>query len=181
MKATETAKKLLKEREGLRLEAYPDERGIWTIGYGHTPATKGQKISKDEAEYLFNSDLLTTEETINRNVKTKITQPMFDALCVFVFNIGEPQFLTSTILKKINASDFEGAASEFARWNKITVDGKKIVSKGQTTRRAIEESLFRTGLEAVKKAAPTVGIILAMASLYLLYRMFTSGQELRFR
>lgn len=173
MQATEAAKKTLKEREGLRLEAYQDQKGVWTIGWGHTPATKGMRITETQAEALFASDVKAMEDAINRSVRVKISQEMFDALLIFVFNIGAAAFSTSTMLKKINAGNFEGAAAEFPKWNKITMpDGKKIVSDGQVKRRAIEESIFRSGIEAVKKAAPGITVaVIALVALYFAYKM----------
>jgi lysozyme len=59
-----------------------------------------------------------------------------------VFNVGTNAFETSTLLKKINSGDYSGAAAEFARWNKITVNGQKVISDGLAYRRQAERDLF---------------------------------------
>lgn len=141
----------IKQWESCRLESYQDQRGIWTIGYGHTGAdvVPDLHITQDRAEYLLDQDLMVPCAGINMYTKCKLTQNQFDALTSFVFNIGIGNFKKSTMLKMLNSNDIAGAAGEFGKWNLITVNGQKVVSKGLTNRRAAERELFLTSREAV--------------------------------
>lgn len=131
---------LLKEVEGLRLKAYLDTGGVWTIGYGHTgPDVKpGLVITLDKAEALLKQDVQTAEAAVNKLVKVSLSQNQFDALCSFTYNVGESQFSTSTLLRLLNAGRYDEAKDQFKRWNK---DNGKVV-QGLINRRAKEEELF---------------------------------------
>ena len=136
---------LLKEHEGLRLKAYQDTGGVWTIGYGHTSAAGGMKvypgltITRAQAEQLLKDDLARmTYPVIKRLVKVDLTQGQFDALCSFIYNLGEGQVSTSTLLRKLNAADYRGASDQFGRW--VYDNGKKL--GGLVTRREKERELF---------------------------------------
>lgn len=126
--------------EGLRLEAYLDTGGVWTIGYGHTgpEVVKGLKITLEQAEALLSKDLGTAERVVNKLVSVPLSQSQFDALVSFVYNIGEGQFKSSTMLKLLNLQDYQGAADQFPRWNK---DNGKVV-QGLINRRQKERALF---------------------------------------
>ena len=98
-----------------------DSVGVWTIGYGHTSPNigPGLKISKAYAEELLRRRLDDEFELIvNRLVTVGLTQNQFDALVSFVYNIGIAAFSNSTLLKKLNAGDYAGAADEFDKWHK---------------------------------------------------------------
>ncbi len=139
MKISENGKKLLKELEGLRLEAYQCSAGVWTIGYGHTSTAKqGMKITCEKAEVLLKSDLIRFEKCLNSSIKTELTQNQYDALVCFIFNIGCAAFLDSSMLECINNKDFKKAAWWFSRWN--IANGKPCA--GLIRRRAIEKELF---------------------------------------
>lgn len=133
----------IKKWEGLRLNAYQDVVGVWTIGYGHTGTAKpGMRITPQEAERLLRQDLAWAERAVANGVKVPISQPMFDAMVSLCFNVGAGAFSKSTLLRKLNAGDIEGAAREFKRWNK----GGGRVIQGLVNRRADEERLFRSGM-----------------------------------
>jgi len=133
----------IKKWEALRLKAYVCPAGAWTIGYGHTKTAKpGMVITEKEAERLLRWDLDWAEEAVRNGVKVDITQPQFDALVSFTYNVGAGAFRSSTLLRKLNAGDHEGAAQEFKRWNK----GGGRVIQGLVNRRADEERLFRSGM-----------------------------------
>lgn len=133
-------KDVVREVEGLRLEAYLDTGGVWTIGYGHTgpEVVKGLKITLEQAEALLSKDLGTAERVVNKLVCVPLSQSQFDALVSFVYNIGEGQFKPSTMLKLLNLQDYQGAADQFPRWNK---DNGKVV-QGLINRRQKERALF---------------------------------------
>jgi lysozyme len=131
---------LIKQFEGLRLEAYQDSVGVWTIGYGHTKTAKqGMRITERGAEDLLRHDLEWVEQVIKSKVTVSLEQHQYDALCSFIYNLGGTNFGKSTLLKRINAGDFEGAANEFPKWNKA---GGKVLN-GLTRRRKQEQKLFR--------------------------------------
>lgn len=134
----------IKEHEGLRLVAYLDSVGVWTIGYGDTgpDVVKGLTITKEEAEKRLRKRLVEFEGYINTYVKVPLKQHQFDALVSLVYNIGPANFKTSTLLKKLNAEDYIGAADQFLVWNKGRVDGKLVVIKGLANRRAKERKQF---------------------------------------
>lgn len=135
----------IKRWEGEELTAYRDQAGVWTIGYGHTAGVvPGMKISLDEAKALLDGDLAWSMAAVKRMVKVPIGQNQFNALTMFVYNIGETQFAGSTALRRLNSGDYAGAAKAMALWNKVTIGGKKVVSNGLVNRRAAEIALFNT-------------------------------------
>ena len=140
----------LKRWEGLRLTAYPDpgsrDGHPWTIGYGHTSDAfmkvyKGLTITEVQAEAALIHDANEAATAIKRLVKVPLTENQMGALVSFVFNIGIGAFGTSTLLRKLNAGDYNAVPAELARWNKN--DGK--VMKGLTNRRAAEAGLWAKG------------------------------------
>ncbi|WP_173506474.1 lysozyme, partial [Marinobacterium sp. xm-m-383] len=76
-----------------------------------------------------------------------LTQPQYDALASFIFNLGGANFRTSTLLRKLNAYDYVGAADEFLRWNKQRQGGQMVVLRGLTKRREEERALFLEGTD----------------------------------
>lgn len=151
MHTSDSGKDLIKQFEALRLRAYLDAVGVWTIGWGHTRGVKKDDvITREIAQQLFEEDLLDVEAAIQKHVTTTISQQQFDALASFVFNFGETKFATSTLLRKINARDFEGAALEFRFWVHGTdpVTKEKVKLNGLIRRRSAEEVMFRAGTNA---------------------------------
>lgn len=141
MKVSNNGINLVKRFEGLELKAYRDSVGILTIGYGHTHAVKaGDIITGEQADAFLREDLQVAELTINTNVKVKLTQGQFDALVSFVFNLGSGNFVKSTLIRKLNAGDYAGAADEFGKW--VNAGGKKL--PGLVKRRAAEREVFLT-------------------------------------
>ena len=130
---------LIKKWEGLRLRAYRDTGDVWTIGYGHTAGVlPNDRITKDEAEMFLSQDLLWVEDVINSTVKVPLTQKQYDALGSFIYNVGGTAFANSTMLKKLNNKDYEGASKEFLRW--IYDNGRVI--QGLRNRRKDEMRYF---------------------------------------
>lgn len=125
--------------EGLRLSAYTDFGGVWTIGYGHTSGVRpGQRITASRARALLRDDVATFERAVDRAVKVPLTQGQFDALVSFSYNCGEGALRSSTLLRKLNAGDYSGARREFARW----VKDNGVTLSGLVRRRAAEADLF---------------------------------------
>lgn len=144
MQTSEKGIALIKEFEGCKLTAYQDSVGVWTIGYGWTqpvdgkPIRAGMTIKQETAERLLKTGLVSYESDVSRLVKVGMTQGQFDALVSFTYNLGARSLSTSTLLRKLNAGDYAGAADEFLRWNKA---GGKVLN-GLTRRREAERALF---------------------------------------
>ena len=147
------AAEIIKQFEGLRLKAYRDSAGTWTIGYGHTGpgVLEGVFITEEQAEEFLERDIAWATDTVRRAVRVTLTEEQRAALVSLTFNIGSGGFLSSTVLRRVNASDYEGAANAFLRWNKITVDGKKVVLAGLKNRREQERAVFLSGTPTVLK------------------------------
>lgn len=128
----------LKKREGLRLQAYQDDAGVWTIGYGHTPAHYGQTITRDDAELLLEEDLHRFHDVINHHVRVHLSQRQFDALVSFAFNVGTWNFRMSTLLKLLNKGEYLHVPLQMMRWVHVTKDGKKVKNHGLVYRRVAE-------------------------------------------
>lgn len=135
-----TGLKLVKSSEGLRLEAYQDTGGVWTIGYGETlHVYKGMVITLDRAEEMLAARYDEFESHVLALVTTALTENQLGALTSFVYNIGVGAFKSSTLLRKINIGD-PSAVKEFPRWNK---DNGRVLP-GLVIRRANEAILFNT-------------------------------------
>jgi GH24 family phage-related lysozyme (muramidase) len=135
---------LIKQFEGCKLKAYQDSVGVWTIGYGWTQPVDGRKIGpgmvidQATAERLLKCGLVQYEQGVNQLVKVIITQGQFDSLVSFSYNLGLRSLSTSTLLRKLNAGDKQGAADEFGRW--VSAGGVRL--NGLVKRRAAERELF---------------------------------------
>ncbi len=135
---------LITSFEDLRLAAYDDGVGVWTIGYGTTVypngirVKRGDSCTKVQAMSFFQHDLRRFEALINQAVKVVVNQNQFDALVSLAYNIGEAAFKGSTLVKQLNAGNSKAAADQFTVWNK----GKGKVLGGLVRRRAAERALF---------------------------------------
>ena len=146
MKISENGLKLVKEFEGLSLKPYLDVVKIPTIGYGNTFYKDGKKVTLNDKpineieatellSYVAQKDF---GDKILQLVKVPLNQNQFDALVSICYNIGMGNFTKSTLLKKINSSDFKGASLEFEKWNK----SGGVVLSGLAKRRLKEKALF---------------------------------------
>jgi len=130
---------LTKQCEGLRLTAYQDVAGVWTIGYGHTGNVQpGETITDEQAEALLRADMAEAIAAVNRLVKVPLAQGQFDSLCDFTFNVGIGNFTGSTLLRLLNAGDYAGASQQFGQW--VYAGGEKV--SGLMRRREIEQGMF---------------------------------------
>lgn len=130
--------------EGLRLTAYDDGVGIWTIGFGTIKYPNGVRVKRgdtctlEQAKSYMKYDLIEFEHTVNSLAKVPLNKNQFDALVSLTYNIGSGAFKSSTLLKKLNLSDYKGAADQFDVW--VNAGGKRM--QGLANRRAKEKSLF---------------------------------------
>jgi lysozyme len=130
--------------ESCRYTSYKDSKGVWTIGWGHTKGVRsGMHCDDAMALGWLLMDVATAEQAVNLFVEVDISQEEFDALVDFVFNLGSGNFLRSTLLVKLNAGDFLGAADEFLRWD--LCGGKELA--GLLRRREAEKELFLKGVK----------------------------------
>ena len=139
MKASIDAYELIKQFEGLRLEAYLCPAGIWTIGYGHTSGVSPNSfITIQEADEYLHRDVATIEMQLNK-LNLILRQCQWDAIVSFVFNVGIGNFKASTLLAKIRINpDDNSIMDEFLRW--VYANGK--VMKGLQKRRLAEMKLY---------------------------------------
>jgi len=131
---------LIKKFEGLELNAYRCAAGVWTIGYGHTKdVERGDVWTEAQADDALKHELIEFEGYINDLVECSLTQNQFDALVSWVYNLGPANLQASTLLKRLNASDYEDVPSQLKRWNKA---GGKVL-EGLIRRREAEALLFQ--------------------------------------
>jgi len=144
---------LIKKFEGLRLSAYRDVAGVWTIGYGSTRYHDGRTVkpgdklaSEIQAHAILRNTMKPYEDAVNSQVKVPINQNQFDALLSFSYNVGTGALEESTLLIKLNESSYTEAAAHFLAWDKITdpSTGKKVICETLVNRRQQERELFMT-------------------------------------
>jgi len=137
---SETGLTVLKHYEGCKLTAYRDSVGVLTIGWGDTQkVTEGMTITQEEADDRLERRLgRDFEPGVKAAIQAHMKQEQFDAMVCLAYNIGVGAFAKSTLAKRFNAGDVQGAADEFLRWDKA--GGKSL--KGLRKRRAAERALF---------------------------------------
>lgn len=147
MQVSDAGIELIKSFEGFRANAYPDPKSggdPWTVGYGTTkfpsgrPVKKGDYVTPAQAEMYLREDVKKFANSVDALVTVPLKQCQYDALVSFVYNLGATNFRNSTLLKKLNAKDYKGAADEFLRW----VSPGSSVEAGLRRRRTAERSLF---------------------------------------
>ena len=139
MSYSKTGLDLTKRFEGCKFKAYRDVAGILTIAYGHTKGViLGMTCTQEQADFWLMQDITEAANAVNRFVIPQLTQPEFDALVDFVFNLGIGAFYKSTMLKDINAGNFVAAAAQFPLWDHAA---GKVVS-GLLHRRLAEQAEF---------------------------------------
>lgn len=144
----------IKQWEGCELIAYKDVAGVLTIGFGHTSAAgipyvkAGMRINDVEAEEILKSDLHKFEERVERLVKVPLTDNQHAVLVAFDLNTGALH--KSTLLKKLNAGDYDAVPGELMKW--VNAGGKKV--KGLVNRRSAEAGLWAKGEFVSSSNAP---------------------------
>jgi lysozyme len=125
--------------EGRVYDPYKDVAGVWTVCDGHTgnDIIKGKKYTDRECDRLLWSDLQPVKKTVDSLVKVPLNEYQRAALYSFTYNVGSGAFSKSTLLKKLNAGDQEGACEELRRW--VYAGGMKF--RGLMNRRDMERSM----------------------------------------
>jgi lysozyme len=139
MRASSTLIAAIKKFEGVRLTAYQDANGVWTIGYGHTKdVKKGDQITQYQAEQFLRDDLQKFEAVANKCANLN-TQGRYDAVVDFIYNCGPANFNSSTLKKYIESRRATWEIQEqFLRW--VNASGKKL--GGLVSRRIWEANRF---------------------------------------
>lgn len=150
MKLTKSIVEKIKEWEGWRAAAYVDAVGVLTIGYGHTSmagppnVSKGMKITKAQGEEILLRDLAKYEKSVKDAVTVPLNDNQYSALVSFCFNVGPGNLRRSSVLKAVNAGDFDSVPRRLMLWNKGRINGKLTVLRGLTRRRGFEGEIFAT-------------------------------------
>jgi lysozyme len=181
MRVNAAALDLIKEFEGLRLDAYQDSVGVWTIGYGTTAAAglgieprAGQRITQAEAEWYLQKGVNKFADSIFPYFNAPLNQNQFGACVSLAYNIGPGAFKKSSVLRHINAGNMEKAADSFLLWNKA--GGVKL--KGLVRRRAAERALFLTPTGKIPAPiAPTGGLAAFFASIASILASIFGGKK----
>lgn len=139
MKPSAVCRALIRNCEGCYLTAYPDSKGIPTIGVGHTRGVKlGDQCSIQQADIWLGQDLEEAAASVTSLVTAPLTQGQFDALVSFTFNEGHTRLAESTLLVLLNKGQYGKAADQFPQWN---LAGGKVLP-GLVKRRALERAMF---------------------------------------
>jgi lysozyme len=146
-KVSEACIHMIKHHEGVRNKPYRDPIGLWTVGVGHLigdgkslPEEWNRVFTDEEVDDLLKKDLRRFEAGVLRLCPMGLTQPRFDALVSFSFNVGLGNLQRSTLRMKHNREDYEGAAKEFLKWSRA---GGKILP-GLVRRRNDESILYQS-------------------------------------
>lgn len=138
---------LIKQYEGCKLTAYKDIVGVYTIGFGTTAAAglgitpaKGMTITQERAEDLLRQGVEKFAATVDAMITAKVNANQFGACVSLAYNVGSTGFAKSTVLRELNAGNYDKAAAAFRMWNKA---GGEVI-KGLVNRREAEIKLFLT-------------------------------------
>jgi lysozyme len=130
---------LIESFETCKLYAYQDQRGIWTIGWGHTMGVVPYlTCTQADADAWFVQDTQAAVNAVMRSLDVAVNQNQFDALVSFTFNVGAGSEAHSTLLSLVNQGKFALAAAQFSFWNHVN----GVPNAGLTRRRAAEQALF---------------------------------------
>lgn len=134
-----------RRRDGL-IEAYPDPGSggaPWTIGYGSTgpEIEQGTVWTLQQAQDALDAHMQYFLQGLLQRSPKLVSEPprRIAAVLSWVYNCGFGNYRISTFKKRIDAGDWEGAATECLKWNKAS--GR--VLPGLTRRRAAEAAFLR--------------------------------------
>lgn len=130
--------------EGFSALPYPDIGGVWTNGFGHTEGVTARTpaVTPAQAKQDLEAGVAKRTAVLDRCLRVPVTQPQYDALALWTYNVGAPAACSSTLMRRLN----EGApptvwCAELLKWNKVRVDGRLVPSQGLTNRRKAEHAL----------------------------------------
>lgn len=126
-------------------EAYQDEAGKWTIGYGETENVHpADTITEPQARNRLETKLTRIASQILASVTVPLAQFQLDALCAFVYNVGLDAFRRSDLLRLLNLGCYSSIPHQLVRWKWVTKGHEKVESEGLLMRR-LKESEFWEG------------------------------------
>lgn len=143
----ELATTLCKEFEGFRAKPYLCPAGVPTIGYGSTRYLDGRKVTLDDPPITrMVADMLLREQLardylpgVLRACPSLIAHPQaLNAIVDFAYNLGVGRLQTSTLRRRINHGDWDGAKEQLMRW----VRGGGRILPGLVRRRKAEAALL---------------------------------------
>ncbi len=112
--------------EGYKDAAYiPTKDDVPTIGFGTTtrpdgsPVRMGDVTNPVEALQRKQRDLVRFEGAVKSCVKVPLYQHEYDAYVDFSYNIGTSAFCGSTVVKRLNAGDYQGACDAILMWKRV--------------------------------------------------------------
>lgn len=131
---------LIKSFEQCRLVAYQDQRGVWTIGWGHTgpEVVAGLQCTQAQADFWLVGDTQKATTGVMKSLDVVLGQNAFDALVSFTFNVGVGAEAHSTLLAMVNRGAISTAGAEFLKWDHVN----GVENAGLARRRAAERALF---------------------------------------
>ncbi|EOW9290890.1 MAG: lysozyme [Vibrio sp.] len=123
LSVSENGLRHIANEEGCRLKAYQCSADRWTAGMGHTGGiTASTLLTEQQVAEYFVKDVASAETFVKKHIKRKPSQAEYDMMVSFVFNLGAGNFQTSTLLRKFNQGDNQGACQQYPRW--VYVNGK---------------------------------------------------------
>ncbi|MBS1075561.1 lysozyme [Gluconobacter sp. Dm-73] len=135
--------------EGFCATPYVCPAGYWTIGYGSRWLANGQPVTartppidRATADSLLLRTVTGLDAALSRLVQVSLSDVQRAALLSWQYNVGTAAVESSTLLRKLNAGDYAGAADELLRWDKATVQGHLVELDGLKTRRSLERAVF---------------------------------------
>tara|TARA_R110001583_G_scaffold121228_1_gene272471 strand:- start:258 stop:713 length:456 start_codon:yes stop_codon:yes gene_type:complete len=144
MKISTEGLALIKKFEGCRLDAYLCAAGVPTIAWGKTKdVNMGDSCTQEQADDWLLEEIVEYEDYVSDAVDLPLSQHQYDALVSWTYNLGRGSLLSSTMLKVLNKGEYEEVPYQMQKWNKATVDGKKVVLDGLVRRRKAESLLFK--------------------------------------
>jgi lysozyme len=158
MRVSDECVKMIMHHEGVRLKPYRCPANLWTVGVGHLigdgkslPQEWDRQFTMEEVNDILKKDLRRFERGVLRLCPMGLTQHRFDALVSFSFNVGLGSLQRSTVRRRHNRGDYEGAAKAFMMWTK----GGGRVLRGLVIRRQDEVNLYRKKARHLCLAKPS--------------------------
>jgi lysozyme len=148
MKLSDAGLDFLTKCEGYSGKVYKDSAGKDTVGYGHLLTAQDKKrgtytegIDEEQARDLLAADVGLATRAVDRYVRVELEQHQADVIICWCYNLGSGALRSSTLLKKINAGDFEAVPNELRKW--VNSGGRR--TAGLVKRREAEAQIWMTG------------------------------------
>lgn len=146
-----TAVAVLMALEAFRSFPYKDIAGVWTNGFGNTEGVtaKTPPVTQEQAKATLLRHADKFGDAVSEALTIEPTQGQYDSYVLVAYNIGPEAFASSSTVKAHNRGDFYGACMYELRWNKVTIKGQKVISRGLMNRRFTEYNLCVAGIPNV--------------------------------